>query len=73
MLQPMLKEYEEYNPKVDQVNELGNMFDAIQRGEPVTSPVRRSEYLTAGPQQSLPLYMYSPSFFLIEERSFADN
>ena len=42
-LQPLLRSYEDYNAKIDEVNELGNTYDALQRGEASASPIRRSE------------------------------
>lgn len=44
VFQPLIRSFEEFNPKIDEVNELGNMLDALQRGEMMGSPVRRSEY-----------------------------
>ena len=38
----MLQEYEEFAPKVDEVNDLGNSFEAMtNNGERPTSPIRR--------------------------------
>jgi len=32
-LQPMIQEYYEFSPKIDELNEVGNAYDAIQSGE----------------------------------------
>ena len=45
MLQPLCQEYEDYSPRIDEVNDLGNAYDALQKGEPIGSPVRRSKYI----------------------------
>ncbi|KAK7099742.1 hypothetical protein V1264_022800 [Littorina saxatilis] len=41
-LQPMLQEYEDYAPKVDEVNDLGNSYEAmVNPNERPMSPIRR--------------------------------
>ena len=41
-LQPMLQEYEDYAPKIDEVNDLGNAYEAmINPNERPMSPIRR--------------------------------
>ena len=40
-LQPLLKEYREYGIQIDKVNDLGNAYDSLLRGERPDSPSRR--------------------------------
>ena len=46
----MLKDHEDYGPKLDEVYTLGETYDAIQRGDTsVSSPIRRSKLLNISP------------------------
>lgn len=39
----MLKDFEDHGPTIDDMNDVGNAYDALQKGmEQVTSPIRRS-------------------------------
>lgn len=40
-LQPLMKEYRDYGNTIDKVNDLGNMYDGLLRGERPESPPRR--------------------------------
>ena len=40
----MIKDYEEFSVKIDDLNDACNTCDALQRGNSMTSPVRRSKY-----------------------------
>ncbi|PNF19350.1 hypothetical protein B7P43_G06713, partial [Cryptotermes secundus] len=40
-LKPMMKEYRDYGTTIDKVNELGNIYDGLLRGERPESPARR--------------------------------
>jgi len=42
--QPLLKEVDEFGPRIDELNEVGNAFEAAQKGFLVTSPIRRSKH-----------------------------
>ncbi len=45
IFQPLMTGYEEFSPKIDEVNDLGTAYDALQRGEQLSSsPIRRSKY-----------------------------
>ena len=37
----MMQQYRDYAPKMDEVNDLGNAYDALQRGERAFSPSKR--------------------------------
>lgn len=39
--QPLAKEYRDYSNTIDKVNDLGNAYDALLRGERPDSPSRR--------------------------------
>ena len=41
--QSMVIDYEEFTPKIDEVNDLGTTYDAVQRGDLPGSPTRRSK------------------------------
>lgn len=45
-LQPILKEHREYGTTIDKLNELGNAYDALLRGERPESPSRRPSSVT---------------------------
>lgn len=40
-LKPLVKEHRDYNPTIDKVNELGNAYDALTRGDRSDSPRRK--------------------------------
>jgi hypothetical protein len=40
-LQPLMKEYRDYGTTIDKVNDLGNIYDGLLRGERPESPARR--------------------------------
>ena len=41
--QPLIEEYYEFSPKVDELNDTGNAYDAIQSGDRPKSPMRFSK------------------------------
>lgn len=40
-LKPLVKEYRDYGNNIDKVNDLGNAYDSLLRGERPDSPTRR--------------------------------
>ena len=48
-----MKEYREYGITVDKVNELGNAYDALLRGERPESPTRRRSSVTPNKRPSI--------------------
>ena len=44
LFQPLLQEYHEFSPKIDELNDIGNAYDAIQSGDSrPKSPMRFSK------------------------------
>ncbi|CAH1991991.1 unnamed protein product [Acanthoscelides obtectus] len=43
-LKPISKEYKDYAANIDKINDVGNMYDALLRGERPDSPTRRKGY-----------------------------
>lgn len=44
--QPMIQEYYEFSPRIDELNDVGNAYDAIQSGESrPRSPMKFSKLL----------------------------
>ena len=44
VFQPLLQEYYEFSPKIDELNDIGNAYDAIQSGDSrPKSPMRFSK------------------------------
>ena len=41
-LEPLLVDYEAFGPRIDEVNDLGNVFDSMTRGDQTASPIRRT-------------------------------
>lgn len=46
-LRPLNKEYREYGHQIDKINEVGNMYDALLRGDRPESPHRKRSSQTA--------------------------
>ncbi|KAK8744691.1 hypothetical protein OTU49_000570 [Cherax quadricarinatus] len=59
-LKPLLREYREYGPTVDKLNELGNAYDALLRGERPESPSRRRSSVTPVKRPSITSPLKSP-------------
>ncbi|XP_042210424.1 microtubule-actin cross-linking factor 1-like isoform X40 [Homarus americanus] len=59
-LKPLLKEYREYGTTFDKLNELGNAYDALLRGERPESPSRRRSSVTPVKRPSITSPLKSP-------------
>ncbi|KAK8388090.1 hypothetical protein O3P69_020169 [Scylla paramamosain] len=59
-LKPILKEYREYGTTIDKLNELGNAYDALLRGERPESPTRRRSSVTPVKRPSITSPLKSP-------------
>lgn len=62
--QPLLKEHREYGPTIDKLNELGNAYDALLRGERPESPSRRRSSVTPVKRPSVTSPLKSPGIVL---------
>jgi len=43
VLQTLLSEYREFAVKIDELNEVGSVYDALLKGADITTPVTRSK------------------------------
>ncbi|KAG5872490.1 hypothetical protein JTB14_037535 [Gonioctena quinquepunctata] len=43
-LKPIVKEYKDFSPTIDRINDVGNMYDNLLRGDRPESPSRRKGY-----------------------------
>ncbi|XP_071543036.1 uncharacterized protein shot isoform X14 [Panulirus ornatus] len=59
-LKPLLKEHREYGTTIDRLNELGNAYDALLRGERPESPSRRRSSVTPVKRPSITSPLKSP-------------
>ena len=44
----MMQQYRDFAPSMDEVNDLGNQYDALQRGDRAFSPSKRRKSASVG-------------------------